>query len=284
MSILAAGGTLRLAPPPLQPHDIVDVLNEPGITATFLPPTLLRILLPLHEPGTPPLLAGLDYLIVSGEPLHADEAAQCRASICANIYSYYASSEGGGISLLRPEEFTAHADTVGLPMPNTEVQIVDADDNELPAAVVGRLRYRGPGVATRYLDSDGGERDAGSGGWFYPGDLAERLATGHIALRGRDREVIIRAGVNIYPAEIEAVLQQHPDISEAAVVGGEDPDRGQIVLAFLVGEKTMDPAALTSWCKARLAPYKIPQEFTLLDTLPKRASGKIDKQALLVRR
>ena len=145
------------------------------------------------------MLPHIRHLVVSGEPLYADEARECLEKICPNLYSYYASSEGGGISVLGPNEFADFAATVGRPTYKTDVQIVDDDENELPPGQVGRLRYRGPGVATRYLDSDGVEHDAGSDGWFYPGDLAEFQDSGHITLRGRDKDVVIRGGVNIYP-------------------------------------------------------------------------------------
>ncbi len=278
MSLLAAGGTVLIAPPPMKPPEIIATLQQEFVTATFLPPTLLRRLFEFHEPGQPPLFDNLDYLIVSGEPLYADEAHDVLEKICPNLYSYYASSEGGGISVLRAEDFAEHAATVGKPTYKTDVEIVDENDIDIGTGVVGRLRYRGPGVATRHLDADGVESDAGVDGWFYPGDLAERLESGHIALRGRDKDVIIRGGVNIYPAEIEACLLAHPHVSEAAVLGREDTARGQVVVAFV--SSSLDSVALKDYCKENLAPYKVPQEFRFLDELPKRSSGKVNKKAL----
>lgn len=280
MCLLAAGGTVRLAPPPLKPEQILSVLRAPGVTATFLPPTLLRRLLPLHEDGAGPLLGNLQYLLVSGEPLYAGEAAECRQKICGNLVGYYASSEGGGVSVLASTDFAEHAATVGIPTFRTEVEIVDADGNALGESSVGRLRYRGPGVATRFLDSDGGERDAGPEGWFYPGDLAEKLPTGHIALRGRDKDVIIRGGVNVYPAEIESALQQHRSIDECAVVGLSDEGHGQLAVACIVTGDDVGDGALEAYCRDRLAPYKVPSRFVRFEILPKSSAGKIDKKAL----
>lgn len=278
MSLLAAGGTVLIAPPPMKPPEIIKTLQQEFVTATFLPPTLMRRLFEFHSAGSPPLFPNINYMISSGEPLFADEAHEVIEKLCPNLCSYYASSEGGGISVLRAEDFAEHAATVGKPTYKTDVEIVDSDDNDVGTGVVGRLRYRGPGVATRHLDADGIESDAGVGGWFYPGDLAERLDSGHIALRGRDKDVIIRGGVNIYPAEIEAALLAHPHISEAAVIGIEDSARGQVVTAFVATSLGAD--ALGHFCRESLAPYKVPQDFRILDELPKRSSGKIDKQAL----
>lgn len=278
MSLLAAGGRVRIAPPPLKPEEIVAVLNDGDVTATFLPPTLLRRLLPLGN--SKPLLPGLKFLLVSGEPLYAEEAAECRQKISPNLVGYYASSEGGGVSVLSAADFGEHAATVGRPTFRTEVEIVDADDNVVDDGTVGRLRYRGPGVATRFLDSDGKEHRTKDGGWFYPGDLAERLPRGHIALRGRDKDVIIRGGVNVYPAEIESTLLQHSAISECAVVGHADEARGQVVIACIVTESDVSDSALETHCRDRLAPYKIPGTFVRFSELPKAGSGKIDKKAL----
>ena len=278
MSLLAAGGTVLIAPPPMKPPEIIATLQQDFVTATFLPPTLMRRLFEFHQDGDPPLFPNINYLISSGEPLFADEALEVIAKLCPNLYSYYASSEGGGISVLRAEDFAEHAATVGKPTYKTEVEIVDANNEDIGTGGIGRLRYRGPGVATRHLDADGVESDAGKDGWFYPGDLAERLKSGHIALRGRDKEVIIRGGVNVYPTEIEALLLANPDISEAAVIGVADGDRGQVVVAFVA--TNLDSESLQAYCITNLAPYKVPQEFRILDQLPKRASGKVDKNAL----
>ncbi len=277
MSLLAAGGSVMLAPPPIKPPEIAEALADADVTAAFLPPTLLRRLLPLHE-GTP-LLDNIDYLIVSGEPLYANEARECREKICPNLVSYYASSEGGGISVLSAAEVEAHADTVGIPTFRTEVSIVDGDNRPVGDNEVGRLRYRGPGVATRFLDEDGKLLEAAADGWFYPGDLAERQPGGFIALRGRDKEVIIRGGVNVYPAEIERVLTSHDDVHEAAVVGIADRDRGETITAFVAGD-VRNTADLIDYCRERLAPYKVPEAIHVLEALPKKASGKIDRRAL----
>ena len=279
MSLLAAGGTVLIAAPPMKPPEIVTVLQQPFVTATFLPPTLMRRLFALCEAGTGPLFPNIRFLIASGEPLFAEEAHEAIEKLTPNLFSYYASSEGGGISVLRAGDFAEFAATVGKPTYRTEVEIVDENGNELGSGAIGRLRYRGPGVATRYIDADGNERETAVGGWFYPGDLAERLESGHIALRGRDKDVVIRGGVNIYPAEIEATLLTHANIDEVAVLGIDDPARGQVLRAFYAGDVTDEE--LTAWCRERLAPYKIPQDFVAMEELPRRSSGKIDKRSLL---
>lgn len=279
MSLLTAGGSVLLAPPPYRPPELLESLSRPEVTAAFVPPTLLRRLLPLYDSA--PLLGNLDYLVVSGEPLYADEAGECLEKLCPNIYSYYASSEGGGISVLKASEIREHADSVGIPTFRTDVEIVDENGNALPDGQVGRLRYRGPGVAMRFLDEDGNENAAGVDGWFYPGDLAERLPGGYLALRGRDKDVILRGGVNIYPTEIEQVLLSHSSVRDAAVIGVDHAERGEVVVAVVAGDDVPGPDELAEYCRQRLAPYKIPAEFRIRDELPRKVSGKVDKQALI---
>ena len=131
---------------------------------------------------------------------------------------------------------------------------------------------------TRFLDSEGQPVEAETDGWFYPGDLAEKLQSGHLALRGRDKDVVIRGGVNVYPAEVEAALQQMPEISESAVLGIADSHHGELLVACVV--TTAGDEAIESHCRERLAPYKVPSRFAHFDALPKSNSGKIDKKAL----
>ncbi|MGI9229151.1 MAG: class I adenylate-forming enzyme family protein [Gammaproteobacteria bacterium] len=278
MSFLAIGAELVLFPPPYEPEALVETINNSRANCIFLVPTLLRRLLPLAGDGK--LLPGIDKLVVSGAALYPEEAVAVREKISSGLLGYYASSEGGGISVLQTAEFAEYGHTAGRATFRTEIQIVDADGNEVAVGETGRLRYRGPGVATVFIDSDGQESGGDDDGWFAPGDLACKLESGHIVLRGRDKEVIIRGGVNIYPAEIEAVLMQHDAVVEAAVLGEPSATLGEDIAAFVVTGTTVSDAEMTRHCQQNMAPYKLPRRFVFSDTLPKKTSGKIDKQAL----
>ena len=210
MAFLAAGATVILDPPPHEPDELVAAVNASRATVTFMVPTQLRELLPLHKDAL--LLPGLEKLLVSGAALHPPEAEEIRRKVNPGLIGYYASSEGGGISVLNTDEFNDYAHTAGRATFRTEIQIVDEHDAPLATGETGRLRYRGPGVARRFIDADGTEQAINREGWFYPGDLAAKLDSGHIILRGRDKDVINRGGVNVYPAEIESVLAQLPAV------------------------------------------------------------------------
>ena len=282
MSFLAAGGTVVLRPPPHTPKQLLRHLNESASTATFLVPTLLRRLDAL--PGPAPLLPQLRRLLVSGEPLAGAEAARFRDRLTPNLIGYYASSEGGGISVLQPSDFASHGHTVGRASFGVEVELVDEHGSPVPEGEPGLVRYRGPAVAREFVDENGqpvpGDRD----GWFVPGDLATRDADGFIRLVGRARDTIVRAGVNVYPAEIERVLREHCSVAEVAVIGEPSATHGEAPVAFVA----MHPGApadedlLNAHCVERLAPYKRPARFVFLARLPCAATGKTDKKALQV--
>lgn len=279
MAFLAAGATVIIDPPPHEPEQLVAAVTESGATVTFMVPTQLRGLLPLHKDGL--LLPRLEKLLISGAALHPPEAGEIRRRVNPGIIGYYASSEGGGISVLNTDEFDDYSHTAGRATFRTEVQIVDRGDSPVKPGETGCLRYRGPGVAECFIDADGTERATVQGGWFYPGDLAEKTAGGHIILRGRDKDVINRGGVNVYPAEVEAVLMQLPAVREAAVVGEPSDKFGESVTAFIAADEAISADALNERCRKCLAPYKIPSRYVIVDELPTTSSGKPDKTALL---
>ena len=176
--------------------------------------------------------------------------------------------------------FDTRGGTVGQAAFGVEVDVVDAGGTSVAAGEIGRLRYRGPGVTTASLDEDGKPQPADPDGWFYPGDLAEISADGFVALRGREKDVIIRGGVNIYPAEIEQALIANEAVAEAAVIGVASEAKGEEAVAFvaLSGEATVEE--LAGELGERLAPYKVPSEIRIVDALPRAVSGKIDKKSL----
>ncbi|MBL8382097.1 MAG: AMP-binding protein [Burkholderiales bacterium] len=277
-STLYLGGTVILDPPPFEPARLVETIARERATTLFLVPTQLRRLL-AEVPGHP-ALAGLRLLLSSGAPLTAAERLAIRDRLNARFCEYYASTEGGGVSLLTPADLPAHAGTVGRAVHGVEIEIVDAAHRTLPPDTVGRLRYRSPGCATAFHRDPDASAEAFRDGWFYPGDLARLDADGYLTLAGRAKDMIIRGGVNIYPDEIEAVLRAHPALADVAVAGVASPDLGEEIAAYVVLRAPVDDAALADWCAARLAPYKVPRAWHRLDALPRNASGKVVKAAL----
>ena len=281
MSLMFSGGTAVLFPPPYKPQELAAEIARRNATSAFLVPTLLRRLLDL-DPAQAAPIRRMRLLLSSGAPLHPWERVAIRDRLCAGFSEYYASTEGGGISLLRPEEIDAHGDSVGRPVFGVEVAIFDDDLRPLPPGEVGRLGYRGPGVATRFFEDPEADAEAFHDGWFLPGDLAAIDEAGYVTLKGRKKDMIIRGGVNIYPPEIESVLLSDPRIAEAAVVGWPSAAMGEEVAAFVVPRPGEAPVAesLLALCRARLAPYKVPRAIHVIADLPRNSAGKTVKPEL----
>lgn len=285
MSLLFSGGTTILFPPPYKPEELAAEIARRNATSAFLVPTLLRRLLDLPEDLAVPLRQ-MRLLLSSGAPLHPWERVAIREKLCPNFHEYYASTEGGGVSLLRPEDMAVHPDSVGRPVFGVEVAILGDDDQPLPAGEVGRLAYRGPGVARGFHNDPDASAEAFNDGWFLPGDLASVNEAGYVFLKGRRKDLIIRGGINIYPAEIESVLLSDPRLAEAAVVAWPSADMGEDIAAFVVPRAGIAPPAaeaLMALCVARLAPYKVPRDVFAIEDLPRNSAGKVVKAELAAR-
>jgi len=161
-------------------------------------------------------------------------------------------------------------------------RILTSDGREVAQGEVGELAVRAPGMFTRYDGQPELTARALVGGEFRTGDLARRDADGNYFLMGRIKDIIIRGGANVSPAEVEEVLASHPDVGMAAVVGAADATFGEIVVAFVVAraEQVPDPSMLLAHCVGRLAAYKVPARIQVLDMLPLGLTGKVDKQKL----
>ncbi|SFK50474.1 class I adenylate-forming enzyme family protein [Falsiroseomonas stagni] len=284
MSLMFSGGTAVLFPPPYKPQELAAEIEKRQATSAFLVPTLLRRLLDLSDEAAAPLRK-MRLLLSSGAPLHPWERKAIRDRLCAGFHEYYASTEGGGISLLRPEDIDGHEASVGRAVFGVEIAIFDEAMNRLGAGEVGRIGYRGPGVASGFFEDPEADAEVFHEGWFLPGDLASVDASGYVTLKGRKKDMIIRGGVNIYPPEIESVLLSDPRIAEAAVVGFPSASMGEEIAAFVVPRPGEAPSAesLEALCRARLAPYKVPKRIELIADLPRNSSGKTVKAELAKR-
>jgi fatty-acyl-CoA synthase len=172
--------------------------------------------------------------------------------------------------------------SIGPALPNTECAVVDLSSGEfLGPHRDGELWVRGPQVMQGYLNNPEAtaatlDRD----GWLHTGDIARRDSDGCYSILGRSKEMFISGGENVYPAEIESVLLAHPLVNEAAVVGVPHETWGEVGRAFLVVGHGFDEAELKTFLTARLARYKLPRVYTVLEAMPLTAIGKLDKKLL----
>ena len=177
--------------------------------------------------------------------------------------------------------------SIGVPFPNVEVKLMDADtgEEEVPLGEVGELVVRAPQVMKGYWNRPEETEMVLRGGWLYTGDLARMDDDGYLFIVDRKKEMIIAGGFNIYPRDVEEVLYEHPKVKEAACYGVPDPYRGQTVKVAIVlkeGESATEDE-ITEFCRARLARYKVPKLIEFTDELPKSLIGKVLRRVLVER-
>jgi long-chain acyl-CoA synthetase len=172
--------------------------------------------------------------------------------------------------------------TVGKPLPGVELRIVDEDLTALPIGRDGEVVARGPNIMRGYLGRPDETAAALRDGWLHTGDVGHLAAGGYLVLVDRKKDLIIRGGENISPSEVEAILQSHPTVAQAAVVGRPDPVMGEEPVAFVVAAPghAIDETQLIDHCRTMLARFKIPRAIHELDDLPRNAVGKVTKQPL----
>jgi acyl-CoA synthetase (AMP-forming)/AMP-acid ligase II len=196
----------------------------------------------------------------------------------------YGLTEGGAItSVMDPERLDDHRTSVGRPLPLTEVTIVDpATGQTVPPDTDGELWTRSPAVCGQYWNKPEATVETFVDGWCRTGDLARITGDGYIYIIGRVKDMIISGGENIYPAEIENVLADHPAILESAVVGVPDPRWDETPCAAIVlnAGAVLTADEVIAYCRARLAGYKRPRHVVFVESLPRNASGKVLKREL----
>jgi fatty-acyl-CoA synthase len=202
----------------------------------------------------------------------------------ARLLSVFGQTETSAVStVLLGEDALRKIGSVGTPLVNVEVRIVDEQMNDVPRGEIGEIVYRGPTIMTAYWNKPAETAAAFAGGWFHSGDLVRQDEDGYIYVVDRLKDMIISGGENIYSAEVEEAIAAHPEVAEVAVVGVPDERWGETPLAVVVPAREADPPTaeeIGEWCRARLAAYKVPRRVTVVTELPRNASGKVRKHEL----
>lgn len=260
---------------------VVELVRKHSVTTTVGAPTMWwRILESAGSEGLPSLRLAL----YGGAPMPSALLGRMRVALnSASFGNGYGMTETCSmVSYLGGEEALLHPESVGRPLPVTELRILAGDtDREVDSGEVGEVTVRGPQVANGYwVDGDVVALDS-SDGWFRTGDAA-RLVDGFVVLADRLKDVIKRGGESIFSIEVEEVLYQHPDILEAAVMGVPDEVFGERVLAVVVAKPGTDinKDQVQLHCRTSLATFKIPSFVEFVDELPRNAGGKVVKGQL----
>jgi acyl-CoA synthetase (AMP-forming)/AMP-acid ligase II len=279
LSHLLRGDTLIIHPALSSPEEFVESVLRYRITTTFVVPSMLRQLLSMAGDHRP-LLPEIDLLISGGAPLFADEKLEVVQKVTPQFCELYGTAAMGPMAALRPEEIRERPTSVGRPFSFIDVEIVNDSDGPLDPGATGHLRCRGPGLTLPITNASKAHSKDFRDGWYYPGELAAIDELGYIFLQGRASEVIFRGGAKIFPSEVEAVLQAHEGVAEAAVVGRALSNNEQEPVAYVVARHPVTPGELLAHCRTRLTAFKVPREIYIVADLPRNSSGKVDKRAL----
>ncbi|WP_295079440.1 AMP-binding protein [Tabrizicola sp.] len=261
-----------------QPAAVLAAL--PQATVMMGVPTFYTRL--LSDPGLTREATGHLRLFISGSaPLSPATHAEWQARTGHAILERYGMTETNMITS-NPYDGARRAGTVGMPLPGVEVRIAGADGEVLPQGEAGSIEVRGPNVFKGYWRLPENTAEEFRDGWFVTGDMGALDAQGYLSILGRAKDLVISGGLNVYPAEVEAALDDLPGVAASAVIGVAHPDFGEAVVACLVPGPgaVLSEDAIRTALRDRLAAFKLPKRVLILDDLPRNAMGKVQKAEL----
>jgi len=241
-------------------------------------PVMLRRILDLpEEVRARHDASSLRTVAVSGSALSADLAHRFMDEFGEVVYNLYGSTEVAWASIATPRELRAAPGTAGSPPRGTTLRILDESGVEVPGGRTGRIFVANSAQFEGYTGGGGKEV---IDGMMSTGDVGHLDDAGRLFVEGRDDDMIVSGGENVFPQEVEELLEARDDVVEAAVIGVEDPEWGQRLKAFVVTREATSGEDLKAYVKQSLARYKVPREIELIDELPRNQTGKVLKREL----
>jgi long-chain acyl-CoA synthetase len=265
------------------PTAFLELIAEHRLQQSAVVPSMLQILLshPLEDYD----LSSLLYVTSGGAPLAVDVAQEFSRRVpSVSIRQGYGLTETAALISTNPAGREKQG-SVGLPVPDTEVRIVDEQGRKLPAGQPGEIVCRSPGVMRGYWRSPHATAEALRDGWLHTGDIGYLDDEGYLVIVDRKKDLIIRGGFNVYPRDVEDALLEHPDVEVAGVIGRPDRVHGEEVVAFVSPRAGVPISSheLIRWARAHIGGYKYPREVHVLDSVPLTPVGKVDRKALRAR-
>lgn len=280
------------------PYRTLDLVERHHCQTLAAVPTMLRRVMDLpHEVRRWYDTSSLRAVTVSGSALPPGLAGAFMDDFGEILYSFYGSTEAGYAAVASPADLRAAPGTAGRPLPLVDVRVIGDDDAPCRVGEPGMIWVSSRDARTNAESAPGGRAEdpaAGAAGGAAPrqqpepgsegspgpvrtGDIGWLDEAGRLFIAGRADDMVITGGENVYPGEVETVLEQHPGVTEAAVVGKPDDTYGEVLVAHLVASEKNAPAPeeLSLWCRERLAPFQVPQQFVIHDALPHNAAGKV---------
>jgi long-chain acyl-CoA synthetase len=275
-----AGCTLVLVPD-LEADRLLEAIERHRVETTLVLPTLLLEMLESPLAATTDL-SSLKACFVAGDECSPDLYSRFRQRMGRDLLQAFGMTECEGYLSNRPSGPSRNG-TVGKPAEGIRLRLVDSEGRDVAKGQPGEILVQGDSVMIGYWEDPQATREALRDGWLHGGDIATCDEEGFYRFRERRREIIVRAGSNVGPHEVEDVIDSHPDVKESCVVGVRDTRYGAIIAAYIEWEPGCahrDLDALRTWTSDRLAAYKVPERWHSLDALPKTATGKIDRKRL----
>jgi acyl-CoA synthetase (AMP-forming)/AMP-acid ligase II len=261
------------------PGEFLDLCEHHPGCSVFLAPTMVQRVIETGRARP----SRLRTIIYGGGPMYVESIKKALAAFGPVFAQIYGQGEAPmTITGLRRADHEAADDailgSVGYPRSGMEVAVLRADDTSAAVGEIGEILCRGDVVMGGYWRNPAATDDTLRNGWLRTGDMGSLDARGYLTLHDRSKDVVISGGSNIYPREVEEALLEHPGVSEACVVGAPDADWGEVVVAFIVG--AVDPDDLDTHLLQRIARFKRPKRYFVVDQLPKNSYGKVLKKDL----
>ena len=276
---LLVGGT-AIVQPTFDPTEALELLEERA-TVFFGVPAIYRAL--ADQPGFEEAdLSGVRSWSSGGAPMPVNLLEELAAHDVVVRQGMGMTETGPALFLIDEANALEKAGSIGKPSLFAETRVVDADGTDCPPGESGELLARGPGITPGYWKNPEANEAAFEDDWLHTGDVARVDDDGYYYLVDRMKNMFISGGENVYPAEVETVLHDHPAIAEAAVVGVPDEQWGEVgkAVVVLADSASIDASAVREFCDGRLARYKIPKHVDVVEELPRNAAGKIRRETL----
>lgn len=267
------------------PGRTLEAIERHGGTIFPAVPALFNAIL-AYQPERKLDLSALRLFVSGGAPLPEPTLRALEATFPVPVLEGDGPTECSPVTSVNPLDGVRKVGSVGPALPGVEVAIWDDENRPLGVDEVGEIVVRGDNVMLGYLNQPEATAEAMSGGWYHTGDIGKIDADGYIYILDRKKDMIITAGFNVYPREVEDVLLSHPGVADVAVIGQPDGTRGEDVLAVVVrkavqeGDEPVLERDLIRFCRERLANYKVPRKVLFRDTLPRGGTGKVVKRLL----
>jgi long-chain acyl-CoA synthetase len=261
-----------------QPLKVLKLIEDRKISVFLAIPSMYRVLAATEGAFD---VSSIRFPISGGEPLPVAIAEAFEKRFGSPIFEGYGQTEAAPVVTLNVPG-SRKLGTVGRALPGVDIAIWDETKKPVATGQIGEIMVRGANVMEGYYRQPEETAKTISNGWLHTGDLGSMDADGYVTITGRKKDLIISAGENIYPREIEDVLSVHPKVKEAAVIGVKDEVRGEVPKAFVIPRdgETLDEKDLRGFCRDRLANYKIPRYFEVVPDLPRTPTGKVLKRML----